>query len=381
MDKQRVVMVDGVANDWGARVAAQLVDDPDLHVIGLDASPPEQPIKGLDFIQADLHNPALVDLIREEKVDTLVHLTFSEHRRPSESDFETNVMGTMKILGACVEAGVRKVVLKSSIMVYGANPTNSLYLREDHPHKANKVYGYLRDLLEIEAFCNGLQRQAGDMIITILRFAHIVGPRITTPMTRFLRDDDALVLLGFDPMMQVIHENDVVNALVHAVRHDAPGAFNVAAQPAMPLWKLMGLAGKLPFPVLHPLAYLSVSLLGPRNAPIELDYLRYPCVGDLTRMESELGFTPQYSADETLREFASQNRLRRYMPESLTRQQEEQRLRETIERRRRMREQAGAKPARPRKARQPRASSNGQQAPLEAHEVVPADDGGAHEPM
>lgn len=381
MDKQRVVLVDGVANDWGARVAAQLLDDPGLHVIGLDAMPPEQQIKGLDFIQADLHNPALVDLIREEKVDTLVHLTFSEHRRPSESDFETNVMGAMKILGACAEAGVRKVVLKSSTMVYGANPTNSLYLREDHPHKANKVYGYLRDLVEIEAFCNGLQRQAGDLIITILRFAHIVGPKISTPMTRFLRDDDALVLLGFDPMMQIIHENDVVNALVHAVHHDAAGAFNVAAQPAMPLWKLMGLAGKLPFPVLHPLAYLSVSLLGPRNAPIELDYLRYPCVGDVARMESELGFTPQYSADETLREFASQNRLRRYMPESLTRQQEEQRLRETIERRRRQRERAEAKPARLRKARQPRASADGRQVPLEAHMVVAEDNGGAHEPM
>ncbi len=381
MKPQRVVLVDGVANDWGARVAAQLLEDPSLHVIGLDAGPPEPPIKGLDFIQADLHNPALLDLIREEKVDTLVHLTFAEHRRPSESDFETNVMGTMKILGACAEAGVRKVVLKSSTMVYGANPTNSLYLREDHPHRANKVYGYLRDLVEIEAFCNGLQRQASDLLITILRFGHIVGPTISTPMTRFLRDDDALVLLGFDPMMQIIHENDVVNALVHAVRHDAPGAFNVAAQPAMPLWKLMGLAGKLPFPVLHPIAYLSVSMLGPRNAPIELDYLRYPCVGDLTRMESELGFTPQYSADETLREFASQNRLRQYMPASLTRQQEEQRLRETIERRRRLRERAEIKPAKPRKSRPPRASSNGQPVPLEAHEVVAEDDGGTPEPM
>jgi UDP-glucose 4-epimerase len=381
MDNQRVVLVDGVANDWGARVAAQLVEEPGLHVIGLDAGPPEQQIKGLDFIQADLHNPALVDLIREEKVDTLVHLTFAEHRRPSESDFETNVMGAMKILGACAEAGVRKVVLKSSTMVYGANPTNSLYLREDHPHKANKVYGYLRDLVEIEAFCNGLQRQAGDLIVTTLRFGHIVGPKISTPMTRFLRDDDALVLLGFDPMMQIIHENDVINALIYAVQHDAPGAFNVAAQPAMPLWKLMGLAGKLPLPVLHPLAYMSVSMLGPRNAPIELDYLRYPCVGDLARMEAELGFTPQYSADETLREFASQNRLRQYMPESLTRQQEEQRLRETIERRRRQRERAEAKPARPRKVRQPSASSNGQQVPLEAHAVAADDNGGAHEPM
>lgn len=355
----RVVLVTGVASEWGGRVASRLVDQPELHVIGLDASPPEAEIKDLDFIQADLHNPALGDLLKTEKPDTVVHLHFVEHSRPSEADFEANVMGAMKFLGAVAEAGVRKAVVKSSTMVYGAQPTNSLYLREEHPLHAPKSYGYLRDLVEIEAFCNGLMRQVPDLLLTVLRFAHIVGPKCSTPMTRFLREDDALTLLGFDPMMQIIHDQDVVGALVHAVLHDAPGVFNVAAEGAMPLWKLMGLSGKLPLPVVHPLAYASVSLLGPRYAPVDLDYLRYPCVGDLHKMRTELGFTPQYSSEETLREFASQNRLRRYIPESLTRQQEEERLRETIERRQRARAAAngagpGEEPAKPRRARRTR---------------------------
>lgn len=345
MAKQSIVLVDGVAAEWGARVAAALVDRPELHVIGLDAARPDPDIKGLDFIQADLHNPALPDLIREERVDTVCHLTFAEHNRPTEADFEQNVMATMKLLGACAEVGVRKVVLKSSTMVYGAHPTNSAFLPEDHPLHGHKSYGYLRDLVEIEAFCNGLLRQAPQLQLTLLRFAHIVGPRMSTPMTRFLREEEALVLLGFDPMMQVIHENDVVGALVHAVVNDVPGVFNIAAEGLMPLWKLMGLAGKLAVPLAHPLAYASTALLGPRYAPMELDYLRYPCVGDLRRMRTVFGYTPQYNAEETLREFASQNRLRRYIPESITRGQEEQRLRETIERRRRVRQRTGARRA------------------------------------
>ncbi len=367
MTDQRTVLVSGVAGYWGGRVAAQLLELPGLHVIGLDAGPPETEIKGLDFVQADLHNPALVDLLKAERPDTVCHLHFVEYTRPSEAGFEQNVMGTMKFLGACAEAGVRKIVFKSSTMVYGAQPTNSLYLREDHPQHGSKDYGYLRDLVEIEAFCNGLQRQAPDLILTILRFAHIVGPKCSTPMTRFLREDDSLTLLGFDPMLQVIHEQDVTAALAHAVLNDAPGAFNVGADNALPLWKLMGLAGKLPLPVLHPLAYGSVALLGPRYAPLDLDYLRYPCVGDLHKMRTELGFTPQYSAEETLREFASQNRVRRYVPEALTRQQEEERLRETIERRRRARAaadgdgQAPAPAARSR-TRTPRRTRSGQAA-------------------
>ncbi len=356
MTNQRNVLISGVAGYWGGRLAAYLLEHQaaDLHVIGLDANPPETELRGLDFVQADLHNAVLVDLLKAEKLDSVCHLQFTEHTRPSEADFEANVMGAMKFLGACAEAGVRKVVVKSSTMVYGAQPTNSLYLREDHPQHAAKTYGYLRDMVELEAFCNGLQRQVPDLVLTVLRFAHIVGPKVSTPMTRFLREDDSLTLLGFDPMMQIVHERDTVAALAHAVLHDAPGAFNVGAAPAMPLWKLMGLAGKLPLPVLHPLAYLSVTALGPRYAPLDLDYLRYPCVGDLHKMNTELGFTPQYSAEETLREFASQHRLRRYIPEALTRQQEEERLRETIERRQRAREQAAAaaEPApKPRRAR------------------------------
>lgn len=340
MSDKRVVLVTGAADYWGGPVASQLIDQPDVHVIGLDTQPPEVNIKGLDFIQADVQNPALIELLKEEKVDTLCHLAFAESARASEATFDSNVMGTMKIMGACAEAGVRKIVLKSSTMVYGAQSTNSAFLREEHALQGNKSYGYIRDLVEIEAFGNGFVRQMPQIITTVLRFAHIVGPKCDTPMTRFLKDDEALVLLGFDPMMQVIHETDVVRALVQAVLNDAPGVFNVAAEGYAPLWKLMGLAGKIAIPVLHPVAYLSVQTLGPRYAPVDVDYLRYPCVGDTAKMKSELRFTPQYTAEEALREFASQNRLRRYMPESLSRQQEEERLRDTIERRRRAREEA-----------------------------------------
>lgn len=334
MAKKHIVMVTGVASYWGARVAASLVEQPDLYVLGLDSKPPAKEIRGLDFVQADVRNPLLSELLREEGVETVCHLVFDESITPSESTFDLNVMGTMKVLGACAEAGVHKAVLKSSTLVYGALPNNSAFLREDHPLNGSKKYGYIRDCAEIEGFVNGLRGQAPGLRVTSLRFAHIVGPNAETPMTRFLREEDAVVLLGFDPMMQIIHENDVVGALVHAVLRGVPGAFNVAAAKSLPLWKLMGLASKAAIPILHPIAYWSVSLLGPRLAPIDLEYLRYPCVGDLEKMRTELGFTPQYTAEETLREFAAQQRLHRYLPETVKREYDKDRLRDTIERRR-----------------------------------------------
>jgi UDP-glucose 4-epimerase len=335
MAQKKVVLVTGVASYWGARVAAQLMADHGLHVIGLDAEPPAQAIKRLDFIQADIRNPLLSDLLRSESVHTVCHLKFVESARLDEAAFDINVVGAIKVMGACVQAGVSKIVLRSSTAVYGARPPNSAFLAEDTPLNGSRRYGYTRDLVEIEAFCNGFRCQSPQVMLTVLRFPSIVGPTCDTPMTRFLKEPVTPVLWGFDPMMQVIHEDDAVGALVHAVQSDVPGVFNVAAEGNVPLSRLAALAGKLALPILHPLVYWGAALGGERLAPIEPDYLRYSWVGDLTRLRSGFGFALRYTAVEALRKFAAQQRLRPYLPAALDEDQE--RLREVIESRRRAR--------------------------------------------
>jgi UDP-glucose 4-epimerase len=344
MGDEKAILVTGVAGYWGARVAERLVTEAGCHVIGLDVGHPPGKIQGLDFIQADVRNPLLVDLLKSEAVDTVCHLAFVETDRPSEAAFDANVVGTGRLLGACVEAGVRKVVLKSSTAVYGARPSNSAFLTEERSLRGSRRCGYIRDLVEIEAFCSGLRRQASQMILTILRFPSIVGPTADTPMTRFLKDPYAPSLLGFDPMMQLIHEDDVTAALVHAVHNDVPGVFNVAAEDVLPLNKIRGLAGKPLVSVFHPFAYWGVKLLNGtglplrRVMPIELDYIRYPWVADLTRMGGELGFEPLHTAEETLREFAAWRRI----PGAEIMSRGEERLRDIMEQRRRARERQAA---------------------------------------
>ena len=341
MTKQRVVVVDGVASYWGGHVAERLVAEPDLHVIGLDTAPPRQS-SGLDFIQVDIRNPLLVELLKEEQVDTYLHLAFLESDRPVEKVFDYNVMGTMKVLSACAEAGVKRVLLKSSTLVYGAQSTNSAFLYEDHPLNAKRNYGTVRDLVEIENFCSAFRGQWPEVKLTILRFAPIIGPTVETALTRFLRDDTAPMLLGFDPVMQLIHENDVVSALTYAAVSDVTGTYNVAASGAMPLYKLTGLAGKLPLPVLHPIAYLGESFLGPQFTVMDFDYLRYPCVGDLQRMRDELGFQPVYTAEEAVREFATLRKEKATASAMTPQEAEEERLRSIIERRKHLRAQMAA---------------------------------------
>jgi UDP-glucose 4-epimerase len=330
MTQQQVILVTGAAGYWGSRLAARLADEPGYHVIGLDAEQPRQEGRGLDFIQADIRNPLLVELIKAEGVHTVCHLAFVDTTQPSEAAYDLNVIGTTKLLEACAEANVHKVVLKSSTAVYGARPGNSAFLPETHALRGSRRYGYTRDLVAIETFCNGFRHRAPEMILTILRFANIVGPTVETPMTRFLRESSTPSLLGFDPMMQLVHEDDVVEALAHAVLHDVAGVFNVAAQDVLPLGKIRGLAGKSPLSIFHPFAYRGLQLTGGsrsqlcRYAPIELDYLRYSWVADLTRMREELNFEPGYTAEETLCEFAEWYRGGRYSSGSVSMKHQEE---------------------------------------------------------
>jgi UDP-glucose 4-epimerase len=345
MAQPKTVLITGAGGYWGMRLAARLASVPNLHVIGLDTTSPREGIKGLDFVQTDVRNPLLADFLREEKVDAVYHLAFVESDHRTETNFDLNVMGTMKVFGACAAAGVRKIVFRSSTAIYGARPNNPAFLSEERTPAANSRTGTVRDLTEIEAFCNGFRSQWPDIALSILRFPSIIGPTTDTPMTRFLRSKLTPTLMGFDPLMQLIHETDVVEALWHSVCRDASGVFNVAAEGVLPLSRLMALGGKsVSPPVFHLAAYWGNPLLGAvgmpvgRAWPIELDYLRYPWVGDLCKMREDLEFTPAYTAVSALREFAARRRLAHYTGDGGKSAHDEELLRDTIERRRRARQ-------------------------------------------
>lgn len=331
MTTPQVVLITGVADYWGARVAARLARLPEVRVLGIDSHAPRHKIEGMDFIQTDIRNPLLVALLRSEKVDTVCHLTFNERRRKSESDFDLNVMGTMKVFGACREAGVRKIVLKSSTDVYGAHPDNPAFLPESWPLRGSKQYGYTRYRIEVEEFAQGFSKQfADEMLVTTLRLASIVGPTAVTPMTKLLSQPVTPTLLGFNPLIQLLHEDDAVAALVHAIVADVPGLFNIGTADYLPLLRLLRLVRNVDVPILHPLAYWGVAMLRgtplkpEAYLPLDLDYLRYRWVGDTQKMAAEFGLGLQYTAVETIEEFSQLKkkppRARRFLEPDYLRQ-------------------------------------------------------------
>lgn len=318
--RSQTVMVTGAAGQWGSRVAQSLLKQSGLRVLGIDRRAPDIPDERLDFIKADVRNPLLADLLRAEQVDTVVHLAWRERQWYQEEDFDSNVLGTMLLLGACIDAGVSQVVLQSTMAVYGAQAENPMYVDEERPLNATSRFAWVREALEVEHFVQELKPDYPELRIAILRFANVIGADVDTPFTQLLRLPVLPHLLGFDPLLQVIDARDVVQAHTLAVLSQVDGPINVAGEGIVTFWQLAGMLGRAVLPVFHPVVYKSWRMFaGTRPGrrllawwPLEPDYLRYPWTGDLNRMRSDLRFQPRLDAVAAVKRYVEAQRVARY---------------------------------------------------------------------
>jgi UDP-glucose 4-epimerase len=142
------------------------------------------------------------------------------------------------------------------------------------------------------------------MAVTVLRMATLFGPGVRTFYTRLFDRRLLPVLLGYDPLVQLLHPDDAVSALEAALAKPRAGAFNVVPARPIPLLSALHLAEKVPVPVAHPLAYAAADLLwaaGVGHAPAGfVDYVRFPFVADGEKARRELGFMARHSSRDAL---------------------------------------------------------------------------------
>src|SRR4051794_27683708 len=120
------VAVTGARGALGDSVLRRLLAAGDLRrVVGIDTGRGDLP--GVTWRKADVRDPALAS--RLSGVESLVHL--ATDRRPDAPATErrtVNVRGTENVLRAAASAGVSRVVVLTSAMVYGASAANPVPL-------------------------------------------------------------------------------------------------------------------------------------------------------------------------------------------------------------------------------------------------------------
>ena len=254
----RVVLVTGVSRHLGSRLAGVLALDPSVErIVGVDTVAPRPEQRALlgrtEFVRADIRNPLIAKVIAQAGVDTVVHMNVVA--TPSGAGGRTamkeiNVIGTMQLLAACQKAPtMRKLVVKSTTAVYGSSPRDPALFTEDQEPRALPRGGYAKDAVEVEGYVRGFGRRRPDVALTVCRFTNFVGPTIDSPLTRYLSLPVVPTVLGFDPRLQLCHEDDGIEVLRRTTLEDHPGTFNVGGEGVLLLSQALRRLGRPSVPV------------------------------------------------------------------------------------------------------------------------------------
>ncbi|MFO0605711.1 MAG: NAD-dependent epimerase/dehydratase family protein [Polyangiales bacterium] len=297
------VVITGIVGRLGKHVCRVLHRSHDI--IGVDRR--DFPDKPRDVVhhQFDLRRKKMRDVFRGGAVRAVVHLGVMHDPRASTSDHHTwNVVAFGKILEYMAQYGVRKLVVLSSANIYGPRPDNPQFLREESPLLGSQDFSEIRDLIEIDMLAQSFFWRHPDTETVILRPTHILGSVRNAP-SNYLRLPVVPTLMGFDPMVQVIHQHDVARAVELALRPGVRGIFNLAGPEPAPLHHLVKLLGRPILPVPHTLGAAMLRglfryRLSSFPAP-ELDHIRYVCMVDDRRARELMGYAPRHSLAATVR--------------------------------------------------------------------------------
>lgn len=312
----KVVLVTGACRFLGGYLTARLAQNPLInHVIAVDAiSPSKDLLRRMgraEFVRADIRNPFIAKVIRNGDVDTVVHAAAASYAPRSGGRAtlkELNVMGAIQLFAACQKApSVQRVVLKSTSEVYGSSARDPVLFTEDTSARRPPGEGFARDSIDIEGYARGLGRRRPDIAVTILRLANMIGPAMDTALSRYLAGPVVPTVIGHDPRLQLLHEQDALGALERATMAGKAGTFNIGAAGIVMMSQAIRRAGRIPLPVPRSALWAVDSLRrATRYTELDREQLDYMCYGrvmDTTRMRNELGYSPKWTTVEAFDDY------------------------------------------------------------------------------
>ncbi|MBY7860840.1 UDP-glucose 4-epimerase GalE [Vibrio fluvialis] len=128
------------------------------------------------FIEGDIRDKALlIDVMQRHQIQSVIHFAglkaVGESVQKPLEYYDNNVNGTLVLVDAMREAGVKSLVFSSSATVYG--DPSSVPITEDFPTSATNPYG--RSKLMVEECLTDFQKANPDWSITLLRYFNPVG--------------------------------------------------------------------------------------------------------------------------------------------------------------------------------------------------------------
>lgn len=317
MDSHRI-LITGLSSHLGGRLARELEPLRGIEaIIGVDTSDPRHELQRTEFVRVDTEYRLLRRIVHAAAIDTVIdtRLIADPLLAAPSRIHAVNVLGTASVVMACSDdrSPVRKLVFKSSANYYGSERNDPAFFTEEMVPSRPPSSSIQRGIAQAEAAVAELGAHGPAATVTVLRVADAIGGELRGSHLALLTLPAVPSMLGFDPRCQLIHEDDVVGAIVHAVTNDLPGIYNVAADGVLALSEIASLLGKPMLPVLPPWGAVliagSLRRLGLR-IPLELiAQLRFGRGLDNRRLKAA-GYHYRYTTREAALKLRAQQRLR-----------------------------------------------------------------------
>jgi UDP-glucose 4-epimerase len=297
------VLITGISAPLGRLLARRLAAS--WTVCGVDARPWAGRPREISARVADLRKREFEEVMRSERPQAVVHLGVKRELRGDEqARHDLNLRGTKRLLDHCAAFGVEQLLVISTSTVYGAAPENPLYMREDEPLSASRSYPEMRDRVEVDALATAFVWRVAEVRTAVLRPVHVLGPHSTGMLAEYLRRDRPPTVLGYDPLIQLIHEDDWAEAIALALSREVRGVFNVTGAGQLPLRTAIAEMGSVPLALpeflLRPWIRASFAaglVPWPEGA---IDLVKFPVVVSGDAFVEATGWKPLYSLKETL---------------------------------------------------------------------------------
>ncbi|MCS6913890.1 MAG: NAD-dependent epimerase/dehydratase family protein [Myxococcales bacterium] len=306
------ILITGMAGGLAQRVARCLLEE-GHEVVGVDyrpVPPLSGPLSAIRIYRANYNKTIIEDLFRHHVPAEVLHLGRVGNLKESLGKrFDLNVVGTQKIMNLCLQHHVRTLVVLSTFHIYGAHPANHIPISEEEPLRAGTEFPQIADAIQLDNMATSWVWRHPEVRIVVLRPTNVVGPNIYNTMSQFLRLRRVPHLLGFNPMMQFIHEEDMASAILAARAVAGRGIFNVAGMGSVPWRTALALAGAKTFPLPSTLvrAYLRVTAAFPEYL---INFFKYPCIISDRAFREAFRWQPRVSLTDTLWSTVAEARAR-----------------------------------------------------------------------